>query len=292
MKTSDLLIALLSIVLWSSNIVVLKIGLVTTSVETFNLVRFGLCLPLLFFVKKPNMSLIHLCFIALFFNVLNFWFGCSSIRHGTSIGVAAFLFQTGVFFGMFFSYIFNKDIPTGVQIMGCGVALLGVLVLSYPSMSVDKSLVGIVEALLSAVSWGTGFALLKKYKVTNDPGLVVWTTCLSFFILFALDTLFGGHGIRGIMQLSIPGFSGALYALLFATLLGCSLWFRLIQKYDAVLLGSFIFLMPVFSIIFSYIIFLETVSYLQLLGGLVIIIGLIISHLKLGTLKMRLNQHG
>jgi O-acetylserine/cysteine efflux transporter len=290
MKTSDIFLALLTVMLWSSNFIAVKYGVINTSVETFNLIRFGCCLPLLLFIKKPQVHIGHLALIALFFNVLNFWFIGRTLQQGTSIGVAAFLFQTSVLFGILFSLLINKEVPTISQILGCIISFAGIWVLSYSAFHAFNSMSGIIECILSAACWGIGFALLKKYRVTGNASVVVWITCLSFFILLSLDLVCGARGVKGILNITIKELLAALYALVVVSLFGCVYWFRLTQKYNAALLGSFVSLTPIFAIIFSYIVFLEHISRIELVGGSVIVIGLFVSHINIKRLSIRFNQ--
>lgn len=275
----DFFIALTVILFWSINLVIQKVFCQKISLEFFNLIRFFCCIPLIFFVKKPSIEIFKLIILALFWNVFSFFLIGLSLQAGTGVGTISVVYQTCSFFGIFFCYLIIKEIPKINQIAGMILAFLGILLLFNDSISHRTSTLGLFYILLAAMSWGLGVTLFKKFKLRSDLSMNVWLASLSFVPMTGIAYLKGGIPLlqESFHALSVEIMLGILFASYGATLLAGYIWFYLLKKYPSSLITPFMLLLPPFSCIMSYIFLSERFTLLQILGFLVIFLGIIIN---------------
>jgi O-acetylserine/cysteine efflux transporter len=283
MSPKDILIALFVIFIWSINLVIQKIFSQKISLDFFNLLRFLSCVPLLFIFKRPSVAFLKILSVSLFWHVLTFFFVGLSLHSGTNIGTVSFVYQTCAFFGIFFGFLFLKEIPTISQVIGIvisfsGVALLFSHAISQVSTGINQ-IEGVIFTLFAAMSWGMGATLIKKFKIPSDLNTNIWITGIATLPMLGMiygqhDNVFWGESY---FALSSEILLGALYAGYAANVLGNCLWLSLLKKYPSSLVALFVPLLPFFSSILSYCFLEEKFTTLQLSAFLIIALGLAIN---------------
>lgn len=298
MQLIDVAVALLAILFWSANLIVIKMASVHVPLEFFNFMRFACCIPFLFFIKKPEVALSKIVMVALFWYVLNFFFMGLGLHYGMGAGVVSVLYQTCSFFGIFFCYLLMKEVPKSYQIFGMLLAFIGIVLLFNDSFvnTNNISALGMLYILLAAICWGIGIALIKKYQLASDFSTNVWlATCAALPMAGMVFLRGGSEAFFGSFQaLSSALIAQIVFAALGPTLLAGCLWFHLLRKYQNSMVTPFIFLLPPISFIFSYLLLDERYSLLQLFAFLVILMGILLNQnlLKFKFIKRTLNNYG
>lgn len=291
MQFGDVVLALLSILLWSANLIVIKIASMNVPLEFFNFMRFACCIPFIFFIKKPQIVFSKILIVAIFWYVLNFFFMGLALHYGLGAGVVSVVYQSCCFFGVFFCYLLMNEIPKPNQIFGMLLAFIGILFLFNDSFanSHNLSVLGLVFILLAALCWGFGIALIKKYKLAADLSTNIWLATYAALPMAGIVFLRGGYqaftdSIQAISPILI---FEILFAVLGPTILAGCFWFRLLKKYPSSIVTPFIFLLPPISFIFSYFFLDERYSLLQFFAFMVILAGILLNQnlLKLNLIK-------
>lgn len=277
MRARDIIVALLVIFSWAINLILQKIFSKQIPVEFFNLLRFVACIPLVFFFKRPSISIFKLLQISFFYNVLNFFLVGMAIQTGLEVGTLSFIYQTSSFFGVLFCFCLLNEIPKSHQILGMLVSLFGVaLLFSNTILFSSTTWIALVFVLLAAASWGAGITLIKKYSLSCNLSATVWITTIAALPMVVLIYCHGGSKIfeESFPLIDTKLLLGVLYATFVANLLGNCLWFWLLKKYQSSLVTPFMMLMPPFSCLISYFWLDEHFSLLQMLAFAVIVMGL------------------
>lgn len=165
--------------------------------------------------------------------------------------------------------------------IGFAMAIAGILLISMNGSSMDINPKGDVLALLAAFIWAI-YSLLSK-RISTLGYDVVRTTRRTFFygLLFMLPILllsdatmalerFGDA--RNILNMLYLGFGAS--ALCFVT------WNYAVSKLGAVATSSYIYLVPVITIIFSAIFLSEPVTLMMAAGTVLTLGGLALSQKK------------
>ncbi len=288
MQFIDTLFALLAVLLWAANLIVIKFASADIPLEFFNLMRFVCCVPFIFFIKKPQIQLTKLFVVVIFWYVLNFFFMGLGLHYGMGAGVVSVVYQTCSFFGVFFCYLLLKEIPKVYQITGMILAFIGILLLFNGSFVNNVSTAGLIYILLAALCWGMGISLIKKFHLASDFSTNVWLAVCAVIPMAGMVFLRGGtdafidsfRAVTPFLMFEI------VFAALGPTLLAGCLWFRLLRKYPNSIVTPFIFLLPPTSCVVSYFLLDERFSLLQLAAFGIILVGILLNQnlLKFGFL--------
>lgn len=298
MQLIDIAIALLAILLWSANLIVIKMASIQLPLEFFNFMRFACCIPFLLFIPKPQVPISKIVIVALFWYVLNFFFMGLGLHYGMGAGVVSVVYQTCSFFGIFFCYLLMKEVPKSYQIFGMLLAFVGIVFLFQDSFANTNhiSALGLFYILLAAICWGVGIALIKKYQLASDFSTNVWLATCAALPMAGMVVLRGGSEaiVDSFQALSPLLIIEIIFAALGPTLLAGCLWFRLLKKYPSSVVTPFIFLLPPISFVFSYVLLDERYSLLQLVSFLVILFGILLNQnlLKFKFIKRNSNHYG
>jgi drug/metabolite transporter (DMT)-like permease len=166
------------------------------------------------------------------------------------------------------AWLWLGESMTGLKIVGLIVGVLGVAAVSAGGLSGHIAVLGIVLALITAVSWAIGTVYVKKVSPRVDS---IW--------LVAFQCTFGGIALTTVGSVTekwsdIVWNEHLLIGLVFGIVLGISaswvVYFKLVNSGDASKVASYTFLVPVISVI-SGALFLHESFSIYLLVGLVLI---------------------
>lgn len=278
MKLHHLLLAILITAIWGINFSVIKLGL--SSLEPFTLagIRFTLCaLPLLLFIKKPDVSWRYLISYGLVFGIGLWGLVNLGIRTGLSAGIASLLLQFSAFFTLLLGHLVLKESLSRYQIAGFMIACGGLLSIVFiTDGSVTFS--GMLLVLAGAIAWSIANIINKKAGTRQVFAFLVWSSAFSPVPLFLLDWL--ANGTHGYMSLVSHMDARALLSVLFQvypnTLFGYWVWNSLLKQYPVSTVAPLSLLVPVFGLLGSRVIVGETLSQVKILALLLIISGLVV----------------
>ena len=278
MKLHHLLLAILITAIWGINFSVIKLGL--SSVEPFTLagIRFTLCaLPLLLFIKKPDVPWRYLISYGLVFGIGLWGLVNLGIRTGLSAGIASLLLQFSAFFTLLLGRLVLKESLSRYQIAGFMIACGGLLSIVFiTDGSVTFS--GMLLVLAGAIAWSIANIINKKAGTGQVFAFLVWSSAFSPVPLFLLDWL--ANGTHGYMSLVSHMDARALLSVLFQvypnTLFGYWVWNSLLKQYPVSTVAPLSLLVPVFGLLGSRVIVGETLSQVKILALLLIISGLVV----------------
>ncbi|MDI1352731.1 MAG: EamA family transporter [bacterium] len=290
MPISHIFLALLVVVVWGINFIFVKLGLEEISPFLLCALRFLLAsVPAVFFIKPPRASFTIIAAYGLIMFALQFSLIFLGMNAGMTPGMASLLMQVQVFFSIFFAVIFLGEEPSLGQIVGAGVAFLGIGVVAL-HFDHNVSLLGFVLIMAGAASWGVGNLLTKKIKTPNFIAVIVWSSFVACLPMFLLALIFEGPSsfVYTYHHLSGKGISALFYIVYVSTWVGYGVWNWLLSRYPIGTIVPFNLLIPIVGILSSIIVFDEPFQLWKLLACILVISGLCINILSTRFFKIKL----
>ncbi len=282
MPFRHILLALLVVAIWGFNFVVIKLSVEELSPFLAAALRFLLAaVPAVFFIKHPNTSWILVALFGLAFAFALYGFLNLALAMGMPAGLASVVLQIQVFFTIFIAFFVLRERPRRGQIIGAAIAFDGIAFIALERFQ-GISLWPFALTLLAALSWA-GANILTKVAGKVDPvAFIVWGSLWAVPPLFVLTYFMEGSDafiafVRA-PDLYTVGLLGFLSYV--ATVFGMGAWTWLLTRHSASIVAPFTLLVPVTGLLSGWIILGETVSGMEIAGGILVIIGLGVSVIK------------
>ena len=246
------------------------------TIATFRLgISSILILPifLLYSEKKYQKEDIKLFVLAGFFLSLHFFSWITSLKY-TSIMNSTVLVTTNPLFVAIFSYILFKKRTDKKTIIAIIISILGSFLMSYSGRFSSGKAFGNILALLGAVFASlyliSSSVLRKRYKVL-DLIFPVYTISFLFLLLFSFS-----------LKVPLFGFPLKEYTLFFLLALipqviGHSIFNWSLKFFSPTFIAITILGEPIGATLLGILFFRETPSVLDIIGGILIISGILIS---------------
>lgn len=279
MLPKDLLLALVVIIVWGMNFVVIKIGLDDMPPMLLGALRFLLAaFPAVLFIKRPQIPLRWLLAYGLTISLGQFAFLFSAMSVGMPAGLASLVLQSQAFFTLLFAVMFLGERFRLTNLFGLLVAAGGLLLIGLQGNGL-MTLAGFLLTLCAAAMWALGNIVTRKLGKVNLVGLVVWGSLVPPLPFFVLSWLLEGPAVieTALRAINLDTLLVLAYLAFGATILGCGLWSRLLSRYPASQVAPFSLLVPVVGITSAAVLLDEHLNTLQLVGALLVMLGLLLN---------------
>ncbi|MCW8156948.1 O-acetylserine/cysteine exporter [Stutzerimonas stutzeri] len=279
MSPRDLLLALVVIVVWGMNFVVIMVGLHDVPPMLLGALRFMLAaVPAVFFIRRPQVPLRWMLAYGMTISLGQFAFLFTAMKHGMPAGLASLVLQSQAFFTLFFAAMFLGERIRAASLLGLVIAACGLALIGAQS-GLGMTLSGFVLTICAASMWALGNIVTRKVGKVNLVGLVVWGSLVPPLPFLALSLWLEGPqvietALRGIGWQTILVL---VYLAFGATILGYSLWSRLLSRYPANQVAPFSLLVPVVGLTSASVLLEERLGSLQLGGALLVMLGLAVN---------------
>ena len=279
MSPKDLLLALLVIVVWGLNFVVIKLGLHGMPPMLLGALRFLLAaFPAILFVRRPQVPLRWLLAYGLTISLGQFACLFYAMHVGMPAGLASLVLQSQAFFTLLLAALLLGERLRASNLFGLLVAAAGLALIGLQGGQA-MTLAGFALTIGAAAMWALGNIVTRKLGKVNLVGLVVWGSLVPPLPFLALSWwLEGPAAIESALRgFSLDSLLVLAYLAFAATLLGYGLWSRLLSRYPASQVAPFSLLVPVVGISSSALLLGERLGALQLLGAALVMGGLLIN---------------
>ena len=193
-----------------------------------------------------------------------------------ALAAASLIIATIPIFVVILAAIFLEEKITSKIVLGIVLSLVGVVIISIagrPDAFLEIKYIYGALAVLTAALMGAGYTIagkkmLQKYSALS---LTVYAFLLGSLglIPFVSSSLF-----EEVSALSITGWSAVIFLGLFSTTIAYVLWYVALEIKNASEISVYLYFIPILSTIISYILFRETITWLFIFGGALVIIGL------------------
>ncbi|QTS85203.1 EamA family transporter [Ectopseudomonas khazarica] len=279
MSPKDLLLALLVIVVWGLNFVVIKVGLHGMPPMLMGALRFMLAaFPAILFVRRPQVPLRWMLAYGMTISLGQFAFLFYAMYVGMPAGLASLVLQSQAFFTLFFAALFLGERLRGSNLFGLLVAASGLALIGLQGGQA-MTLAGFALTIAAASMWALGNVVTRRLGKVNLVGLVVWGSLIPPLPFLALSFWLEGPELilHSLQSISLDSILVLAYLAFGATILGYGLWSRLLSRYPASQVAPFSLLVPVVGISSSVLLLGERLGSLQMVGAVLVMAGLLIN---------------
>jgi O-acetylserine/cysteine efflux transporter len=298
MTRKDGLLALLVVIVWGLNFVVIKLGLHNMPPLMLAGLRFMLvAFPAIFFVPRPKIPLTLLLGYGLTISFGQFAFLFCAIKFGMPAGLASLVLQAQAFFTIILgAFVFGERLQ-GKQLAGIALAVFGVLVLIEASLNGQHvAMIGFFLTLAASFSWACGNIFNKKImQHAARPAvmsLVVWSALIPILPFMLASYLLDGPTAmaQSLINIDLTTILSLVYLAFVATIIGYGIWGSLLGRYETWRVAPLSLLVPVVGMASAVLLLGETLSMLQLMGALLIMLGLYINVFGLRVRRAKVVQ--
>jgi drug/metabolite transporter (DMT)-like permease len=263
---------------WALNYTLVKIALAFVNPFLLAFLRLLMTVAFLLIVTprsfvplkglKANLYLFIFSFLGIYSSWTLWYIGESYI----SPSLAVILMYTYPVIAVILSAIILKERVTRNKIIGTLIGFSGIFMIFFSESSFNN-IFAMLLVIGSAFSWALSIIVYKKYLSAYDYKLVnayqmLYSLPLSlalfpfFRISSALNAFFWGV----MLIIAIPGTAFTFLAYVY-----------LYSKHEVSKITPYLFLVPAISVVFSYLIFGETLLYTELFGYILLAAGIYIS---------------
>ena len=266
----------LLVLAWGSTFAAVKVGLESAPPVLFGGIRSvlgGAVMVVLAFARSgrpslrdswPAYAVLTLLNVVLFFTLQTL-----AILELPSGLAAVLIYLQPVLTGVLAAPLLGESL-TARKIAGLLLGFAGIVVVSAGAFSGHASLLGVGYAVAGALVWALGTIAFKRYAGQVDAW---WGVGLPFLVGGVLLTA-GGAALEGTdVSWSGEFVAAFLYASLVGTALSWSLWFGLVASGEAGRAASYIFFVPLVSLVIGATFLGETLGVSLLAGAALVILG-------------------
>lgn len=207
------------------------------------------------------------------------WFGIYNVALNTAeqtldAGTAAMIVNIApILIALGAGVFLGEGIPKWLAI-GAGVAFVGVVLIGFASGGGKLSGIGVLWALLAAVTYAIGVLFQKPVLKRLPSAQVTWLGC----VIGAIACLpFSGQLVVQLQHAPASAVLGMVYLGVVPTAIAFSTWGFALSRMPAGQLGISTYLVPPIAIILSLLFFREVPPLLAIAGGVVCLVGVGIS---------------
>ncbi|WP_321961055.1 EamA family transporter [Paraburkholderia sp. J7] len=283
MSPKDLLLALVVVLAWGVNFVVIKVGLHGVPPLLLGALRFMLAaFPAVLFVKRPQMPLRWLLAYGATISLGQFAFLFTAMYVGMPAGLASVVLQAQAFFTLGFAAVFLRERFHAQNVVGLLIAAGGLALIGVQSMAggaQGMTIAGFVLTLCAACMWAFGNIVTKKVGKVDLVGLVVWASLVPPLPFLALSYWMEGPQriVAALSGIGMTSVGAIVYLAFVATLIGYSLWSRLLSKYPASQVAPFSLLVPIVGLASASLLLGEQLTTAEIAGAVLVMGGLAVN---------------
>ncbi|MDR0260218.1 MAG: EamA family transporter [Comamonas sp.] len=290
-RPTDLALALVVVVVWGINFVIMKWGLQSLTPFELGALRY-LCaaFPLVLFIKPPRVHWRWVVLFGLLQGVGQFGFLFTALKVGMTASLASVVLQTQVFLTAVWTWVLLRERPGRPLVAGMGIAALGLACLLINELRSNgaggTTLAGLLLVLCAATSWACSnvvVRLAQKENASYDPvSFIAWGSLMPIIPFIGLSAWLDdgsvGKWLHAETWLQIPWLAWASIAYLgwVATIVGYGLWTKLIQRYSANRVAPFSLCVPVIGLTTGMLVLGETVTGWQWAGAVCVVLALVV----------------
>jgi len=194
----------------------------------------------------------------------------------TTASLSSIIQTSGPIFTIIFAIVILNESADKKKIVGSICALIGTifLVISLDNNInlFDSSVYGNFLILLSGVSYAISSIITKKGLERKNPLQILGFSSLVGFIVLSVISSFE-RPLDVIINLSIETWFAIFLLVIFPSFIALLFWYEAMINEEISRLVIYVYLMPVFAVIFSYILIGEIISIQTLLFAVLIIVG-------------------
>ncbi len=276
------LLAVAVAVIWGVNFLAIHASLAQFPPFFLVALRFLLiAVPTVILVPRPQVPLRWLVGYGLGFGVAQFTFLYWGMAAGMPTGLASLVLQASAPFTLVLGALLLGERVRGRQWLGIGIAVAG-MVLVGVSRAQAAAFLPFLLVLVGGLGWAFGNLASRLAKPPNPLHLTLWMSVVVPLPMLALSLVFEGPGriwtaLAGSFgAAAAPAWIGLAYTCILGTAVGSGIWTWLLARHPAGVVAPFSMLVPVAGILTAAVVLGERPTWLEILGGAVVVCGVLI----------------
>lgn len=268
-----------AIVFWASIFVGIRAALNDYSPTDIAVLRFIISSIALLLIAIPGKMKLPdnrdwfpfvLLGLVLFLNMISLNYGMRTITAGET----TLIISTSQLFQVLLAWLFLKESISARFVIGLFCSFSGITIIASQN-SIGLSLnIGIIFVLFAAITNAIFFIsqkpLLKKYKPLEVINYAIWIATLMMLPF--------GHNVMDVIPVASIGSTITVVYIGIATLIANLCWAKALSKIEASRSATFLYAVPVMTIIIGFLWLHELPSFVSCLGGAIILGGVVISN--------------
>jgi O-acetylserine/cysteine efflux transporter len=243
------LLALAIVAIWGSNFVVIKLALNHLPPLLFATLRFVLVVfPLVFFIKRPKVSLANLASYGVLIGAGQFGIMFIAMKGHISPGITSLVIQLQVFVTIGISVLRGSERLRGYQYVALGLAVLGLAIIAINGGGSATPL-GLFLVICAAISWGIANIINRAAGKIDMLAYVVWAALFAVPPLLILSLIFEGWqaDLQGLQHADLLSWGAVVWQSVANTMFGYGAWGWLLSRYPAATVTPTALLVPIFG---------------------------------------------
>jgi drug/metabolite transporter (DMT)-like permease len=221
-------------------------------------------------------------FILALIAVFHLWIQVTGLKY-TSAANTGWIIGTAPIFMALVGIIVFKETFTLLKTAGIVLAFFGLwLLISHGNISS----IGLVSnkgdflVLASAFTWSIYSAVNKKISLTYPPMMTILFLFLMMAIIISPVTI-NSEAIQSTFHLSIQGWISILFLGILCSGAAYVMWASALKEMEAAKVGAFLYFEPFVTVIASWLILNERITFLMILAGIIITTGVVLVNVNL-----------
>ena len=282
MPTRHRLLAIVVAALWGVNFLAIHASLAQFPPFFLVALRFlVIAVPTVVLVPRPAVPLRWLVGYGLGFGVAQFTLLYWGMAAGMPTGLASLVLQASAPFTLVLGALLLGERVRGRQWAGIIVAVAGMALVGV-SRAQAAAFWPFVLVLIGGLGWAFGNLASRLAQPPNALHLTLWMSVIVPVPMLALSLLFEGPdriaaAVSGsFTPAAVPAWIGLAYTCVIATAVGSGIWTWLLARHAAGVVAPFSMLVPVAGLLTAGLVLGEVPTWLELVGGIVVVAGVLI----------------
>lgn len=280
MRLPHLMLALLINASWGFNFVAVKWAVADFPPIFANSLRFGVVLVLLIYFLRPVAGQMRrVLSLAILMGVMHFGFVFTAMANATDLAPIALVAQTSVPMSTALAILFLGERIGWRRTMGLALSFGGVLVIGFDPAVFHQPL-AVLLTLAAAFIYGISAVMMRRIRGVGAMTIQAWIALAAVPGSLLVSLVFEVGQLAALQNASVLAWGAVFYTAIGASIIGHGGMYFLFQRYEVSTVSPYMLTTPLFAVTFSMIIFGETLSWHELLGGLIVMSGVTIITLR------------
>ncbi len=277
LRGRDLALVLLVCLFWAINFLTSAHALQEVPPFLYTAMRMAILAAMLslFMRVPPREQWGRLAAVALFNGVLHFGTSFLALKLAGNLSSPAIVTQVYVPMAVLLAWWVLGERFGWRTALGIGISFAGVLVLGFDPMVLERP-AALFVMMGSSLMVAIGTVLMRKLKRVSMVDQQGWTAVLSLLPLLAISAVFEPGGFEALRNASWIGWGGALYAAVFASLLGHGVFYWLVQRHPVAQVTPYLLLTPVLAVVLGIVFWGDRPGPALWIGGAMVLGGVLL----------------
>ena len=279
-------LAMLTIIIWGTTYISTKILLTNFSPEEILAYRFFIAFLIILIIYPKKVKILPIKEEIVFFLLgatgisLYYWTENLALQYTYASNVGLIASAIPIFTALIAHFIFNNEKFTFNMLIGFIIAIMGVSIIIYNGKVLKLNPKGDIMAIISAILFSIYSILIRKIDKKYSQIFVV-----RKIFFYGIITMIPILLISKVNLLKAPILNSSivfnfLFLAIFASVLCFLMWNKSINIIGPIKTTNYIYFVPLITMISSNIVLKEQISYLMILGGVLIFAGVYINQSK------------